>query len=239
MKKKFSLIELLVVLAVISILAALLLPALNKAGESARAISCTANMKQLGTASGMYLGDFGDMIVSDELDGNGGAQSRWQYKFFNYLGKSEKVYRCPADTQIRQNQYSPLSYALNYPARAGELPFGLPYSPCGQKLSAVVLFSCINTGFLKTADGKLIGLLRSADGTWSENNLSIGWTTTHYSPFGNTQLVFADGHNRGTIFVRLDGSTLSLKRGSYNGYWQPSGRTDFSKNTWCRDGATS
>ena len=54
----FTLIELLVVIAVISILAALLLPALKSAREKARQVYCINNLKQAGIAFHMYAGDY-------------------------------------------------------------------------------------------------------------------------------------------------------------------------------------
>ena len=59
----FTLIELLIVIAIIAILAAMLLPALNATRDKARAITCLNQLKQLNYAFSGYLSDNNDMFI--------------------------------------------------------------------------------------------------------------------------------------------------------------------------------
>jgi prepilin-type processing-associated H-X9-DG protein/prepilin-type N-terminal cleavage/methylation domain-containing protein len=78
----FSLVELLVVIAVIAILAALLLPALHRSKASAQRIRCVSNLRQLGLAVHLYWDDNGGNCFRK----SGALTNQGQLYWFGWIG---------------------------------------------------------------------------------------------------------------------------------------------------------
>ena len=76
--KIFTLIELLIVIAMIAILAAMLLPALNKAKEAALSVACLSNMKQQGILAMGYVAENQDYYPQMQQNtGNSSVVVTW------------------------------------------------------------------------------------------------------------------------------------------------------------------
>ncbi|TVQ63675.1 MAG: type II secretion system protein [Phycisphaerales bacterium] len=96
--RAFTLVEMLVVVAVVGILIGILLPTLGGARESARTAVCVSNMRQLGVAHGLFMQANDGQIIDVGLShgGVGNASGAWVNTLQRYLGDPLNV-RCPED----------------------------------------------------------------------------------------------------------------------------------------------
>jgi len=98
----FTLIELLVVIAIIAILAAILFPVFAQARAAARKTACLSNMKQIGTATMMYVQDYDEAFylcrTPNVYDPGGPYGSTWRYNIQPYI-KNTKIMICPDDVR--------------------------------------------------------------------------------------------------------------------------------------------
>lgn len=96
MKKRFTLIELIVVMAIIAILSAMLLPALSTARARARSISCVSNLKQMALIFQSYATDNNDSFPKAFGYGYSGFEDYWHtYLLRTYLNNDFSLINCP------------------------------------------------------------------------------------------------------------------------------------------------
>ncbi len=157
----FTLIELLIVLAVLSLLAALLFPVFAHAREKARRTVCASNLRQIGLAAMQYEGD-NDGLLFHALGHaeESGLVTYWSF-CWNTLPlpnktvdtscgplapflRSAAVWNCPSATGLHAADYFnpvPPPYGLNVAFARAELGQGHPVSLAQAEVPAETIFA--------------------------------------------------------------------------------------------------
>ncbi|EDM29439.1 hypothetical protein LNTAR_16853 [Lentisphaera araneosa HTCC2155] len=130
-RASFSLIEILVVVAIIGILSSLLLPVLSKTRKKAKTVLCKNNLKTMHLASALYADDndeyftpyvTGINVTWDDLysdyDGRNLSQDqrekvRLQSTVSADVKKTNELYKCPSDSIERDSRFFTRSYVIN------------------------------------------------------------------------------------------------------------------------------
>jgi prepilin-type processing-associated H-X9-DG protein len=94
------LIELLVVIGISAILAALLLPALGKAKAKAHTVACASNMKNWALATIMYLGDYNDRLPLFGDSSKDYNSPFWHMKLAPYVAKQTQERKFFTETEV-------------------------------------------------------------------------------------------------------------------------------------------
>lgn len=223
----FTLIEMLVVIAIIGILSSILMPSLRSALESSKSASCSSQLRQMGIATSMYSND-NNIFFPSVYWIIGSSQITWDDLLSNYDGRNltdsqknsqlinvskQGIYRCPADERVKT--YAIRSYAINkgYYSGYGTAPSDAPANIWGvasgswsARLSNVKKPGLLITIADNSRDGNLLGNASCSQFSAPEDYYNYALALHN----GNINFLLLDGHVQSSLpeATIQDGATL-------------------------------
>lgn len=202
----FTLVELLVVVAIVALLVAILLPALAGAREAAKAVQCLSNLRTAGQAVVMYQNDNdGHFPVSSHTTGSLADESSWIVSLEEH-GVTEPMRKCPVDparaervsSYVTNDHFEPLVPGIDYN------PFTGRTLPGGRRIAYTRVFHV-------PAPSETVYAAEAAGEGAVDHLHSIGWTSAAEIPAwiaverhrGGANYLFADGHAAAMAWARL------------------------------------
>lgn len=206
--RAFTLIELLTVIAIIGILAAIIIPVTGRVRDSARAAQCASNIRQIAQACLLYTEDNKGMLPPTlntiKADGSRSA-SAWWWEIYPAYVSSNGVFRCPADN-IPQSSSFQGSFTRNGKTMAnGTVSYGVPgtdaFKPLGRQLtslsvpSRIVLFIDYMFSSRRLSENWNADKPHWVSGTLANRSPDLNEYPA-YPHAGNTKanMAFVDGH---------------------------------------------
>jgi prepilin-type N-terminal cleavage/methylation domain-containing protein len=132
-KRAFTLVELLVVISIIAILLSILMPALKKAKEKAAQVICISNLKQIGSALGMYSMDYRDLYPDCYTAGGDKMGSSNPRNWKGFCFRAAPGYQNPLDPQGYYERFG-LAAVLGKSDYWGKSPATGAYIDCHSKV---------------------------------------------------------------------------------------------------------
>ena len=211
--RAFTLVELLVVMAIITVITALLLTAIGRAKASAQAVACRNNLKQWGVATLLFVAENQDHLPKDGTPNGTSDDEGWYIDL-------PRILKLPT--------YQEMSWRTNAQIDTGHSIWICPANP--RRSNGTNLFHyCLNEHVNESGPGN-----QAALGSIPHPTVTV-WLFDNGGLAGVAQQnnVHPNLHNHGAQFVFLDAHVARFRNTAYWDFKHDKGLTNNPELVWC------